>query len=235
MGVDYNTSTGLIYNSTGMILFYVAAAITLLASLILRAVHKKYAGVENNKHITGREVAEKILASNGLTNIKVGQISESLTDYYNNSTQEIRLSESVYDDTSIAAIAVAAHECGHAIQYKDGYGPIKARNAVAKVASIGNTIGYISLVIGLLASITGFIYIGVALMFFALSFQLVTLPVEYNASNRARKELLRLGIIGEDEVPAVKKMLNAAAFTYVAGLLSSVLQIIRLLSYARKK
>ena len=233
MGV--NTTTGLIYNSTGMILFYIAAGITLLASLILRAVHKKYAAIDNNMNVTGKEVAEKILAANGLTDIKIGQISGSLTDYYNNSTKEIRLSESVFGENSVAAIAVAAHECGHAIQYKEGYGPIKMRNAVAKVASVGNTIGYISLVIGLLASVTGFVYIGVALMFFALIFQLVTIPVEFDASKRARKELLRLGLINEEEFPKVRKMLYAAGFTYVAGLLSSILEIFRLLSYARKK
>ena len=143
--------------------------------------------------------------------------------------------DSVYDENSISAIAVAAHECGHALQYKEGYGPIKARNAIAKVANIGNTIGYISIVIGFLASVSGFVYVGAILMSIAILFQLVTIPVEFNASKRGRKELLRLGLVEESELPSVRKMLYAAGFTYVAGLLSSVLEIVRLLSYVRKK
>ena len=232
MGVESSYYSGLVYNSTGMLCFYVALAITALASIILRLVNRKYSAIEN---VTGYDVAMQILSSNGLSDIKVGQVSGSLTDYYNNSTKEIRLSNTVYGEKTIAAIAVAAHECGHAIQYKEGYGPIKVRNGLAKVASIGNTIGYIALAIGFFASITGLVYIGVALMFFAIFFQLVTIPVEFDASRRGRKELLRLGLISEDETPGVRKMLYAAGFTYIAGLLSSVLEIFRLLSYVRKK
>ena len=235
MGVESSYYSNLVYNSTGMICFYVALAITALASIILRIINKKYSGIDNDKGVTGFEVAKRILSENGLNDIQIGKVSGTLTDYYNNSNKEIRLSESVYDEKTIAAIAVAAHECGHALQYKDGYGPIKLRNGIAKVASLGNTIGYIALAIGFLASITGLVYVGVALMFFAIFFQLVTLPVEFNASNRARKELLRLGLISESEASGVRKMLNAAGFTYVAGLLSSLLEIFRLLSYVRKK
>lgn len=235
MGVESSYYSGLVYNSTGMLCFYIALAITALASIILRLVNRKYSAIENDKGVTGYDVAMQILSSNGLSDIKVGQVSGSLTDYYNNSTKEIRLSNTVYGEKTIAAIAVAAHECGHAIQYKEGYGPIKVRNGLAKVASIGNTIGYISLAIGFFASITGLVYIGVALMFFAIFFQLVTIPVEFDASRRGRKELLRLGLISEDETPGVRKMLYAAGFTYIAGLLSSVLEIFRLLSYVRKK
>ena len=235
MGVESSYYSGLVYNSTGMLCFYIALAITALASIILRIVNRKYSAIENDKGVTGYDVAMQILSSNGLSDIKVGQVGGSLTDYYNNSTKEIRLSNTVYGEKTIAAIAVAAHECGHAIQYKEGYGPIKVRNGLAKVASIGNTIGYISLAIGFFASITGLVYIGVALMFFAIFFQLVTIPVEFDASRRGRKELLRLGLISEDETPGVRKMLYAAGFTYIAGLLSSVLEIFRLLSYVRKK
>jgi Zn-dependent membrane protease YugP len=226
---------GVNYYSGGYLLFYVALAITALASIILRVVHSKYSKIENSKNVTGKEVADRILSSNGLNNITVGQVGGSLTDYYNNSTKEIRLSNSVYDENSISAIAVAAHECGHALQYKEGYGPIKARNAIAKVANIGNTIGYISIVIGFLASVSGFVYVGAILMSIAILFQLVTIPVEFNASKRGRNELLRLDLVEESELPSVRKMLYAAGFTYVAGLLSSVLEIIRLLSYVRKK
>lgn len=235
MGVESSYYSGLVYNSTGMLCFYIALAITALASIILRLVNRKYSAIENDKGVTGYDVAMQILSSNGLSDIKVGQVSGSLTDYYNNSTKEIRLSNTVYGEKTIVAIAVAAHECGHAIQYKEGYRPIKVRNGLAKVASIGNTIGYISLAIGFFASITGLVYIGVALMFFAIFFQLVTIPVEFDASRRGRKELLRLGLISEDETPGVRKMLYAAGFTYIAGLLSSVLEIFRLLSYVRKK
>lgn len=235
MGVESSYYSGLVYNSTGMLCFYVALAITALASIILRIVNRKYSAIENEKGVTGYEVAKRILSDNGLDDIKVGQIGGSLTDYYNDSTREIRLSNSVYDEKTIAAIAVAAHECGHALQYKEGYGPIRARNSIAKLANFGNIVGYISLAIGFFASITGLIYLGVALMFFAIFFQLVTIPVEFDASRRGRKELIRLGLIDESETKGVKKMLYAAGFTYIAGLLSSLLQIIRLLSYARKK
>lgn len=235
MGVESSYYSNLVYNSTGMLCFYAALAITALASIILRLIHRKYSAIENDMGVTGYEVAKKILSSNGLDDIQIGKISGSLTDYYNNSNREIRLSESVYGEKTISAIAVAAHECGHALQYKEGYGPIRARNSIAKVANIGNTIGYIALAIGFFASITGLVYVGVALMFFAIFFQLVTIPVEFDASRRARKELLRLGLISEDETPGVRKMLNAAGFTYIAGLLSSVLEIFRLLSYVRKK
>lgn len=235
MGVESSYYSNLVYNSTGMICFYIALAITALASIILRVIHKKYSGIENEKGVTGYEVAKKILSSNGLDDINIGQVGGTLTDYYNNSTREIRLSNPVYGEKTISAIAVAAHECGHALQYKEGYGPIRARNGIAKVANIGNVIGYISIAIGFFASISGFVYLGVFLLGFAILFQLVTIPVEFNASKRGRKELLRLGLVSEDELPSVKRMLYAAGFTYIAGLLSSVMEIIRLLSYVRKK
>jgi Zn-dependent membrane protease YugP len=187
MGVESSYYSNLVYNSTGMICFYVALAITALASIILRIINKKYSGIDNDKGVTGYEVASKILSSNGLTDIQIGKVSGTLTDYYNNSAKEIRLSESVYGEKTIAAIAVAAHECGHALQYKDGYGPIKVRNTLVPIVNIGNTLGYIAVVISLLASLTSLFWIGIILVSFAIVFQLVTLPCEFNASRRANK------------------------------------------------
>jgi Zn-dependent membrane protease YugP len=218
-----------------VIFIIVALAITGLAQLILNVKYSHYKKIEIDSGLTGKQVAEKILKKYDLDDIVVKEVAGNLTDHYNNSDRSVNLSTDIYNGTSIASTAVAAHECGHALQYKDGYGPIKLRNGIAKVASLGNTIGYIALAIGFLASITGLVCVGVALMFFAIFFQLVTLPVEFNASKRARKELLRLGLISESEASGVRKMLNAAGFTYVAGLLSSLLEIFRLLSYVRKK
>ena len=134
----------------------------------------------------------------------------------------------IYSGTSIASLSVAAHECGHVIQYKVGYKPIKLRNNMVKVVNFGNTIGYIIMGIGLLASIVELFAIGIVLLSLAVVFQLVTLPCEFNASKRANKELLRLGLIDESESRGVKTMLKSAAFTYVAGLFNSILQLLRL-------
>ena len=214
-----------------IILFFTS----LLVQALLQSKMNKYAETHLKSGKSGAEVAAEMLKDNNIYDVEILEVDGILSDHYNPINKTLNLSSAVYNGVNIGAAAVAAHECGHALQYKDGYGPIKLRNGIAKVASIGNTIGYIALAIGFLASITGLVYVGVALMFFAIIFQLITLPVEFNASKRARKELLRLGLISESEAGGVRKMLNAAGFTYIAGLLSSLLEIVRLLSYVRKK
>ena len=192
-----------------------------------------YIGVYKKKLVesnyTGYDVAKKILQKNDLQEIKIGKVSGSLSDYYNDSNKEIRLSEDIYDESSIASVAVAAHECGHAIQYKEGYFPIKLRNNLVPIVNFGNKVGYIVIIISLIASLSKLFLIGIILMSFAILFQLVTLPVEIDASRRGKKQLIKLGIINSNESLPVTIMLGAAAFTYVAGLLSSILEIIRLI------
>lgn len=206
----------------------VALLIVTLAQVILRVVYAKYKQVNSNNDLTGEDVAKAILQANDINDVKIVKIAGELTDNFNNSNRTVSLSEDIFSGTSIASLSVAAHECGHVIQYKVGYKPIKLRNKLVPIVNFGNTIGYLIIGIGLLASITELFTIGIVLSSFAVIFQLVTLPCEFNASKRANKELLRLGLIDESESRGVKTMLKAAAFTYVAGLFNSILQLLRL-------
>lgn len=207
----------------------VAFLVVTLAQVILRVVYARYKKVNSNNGMTGKDVAEAILKANDINDVKVVCISGELTDNFNNSNRTVSLSNDIYEGTSIASLSVAAHECGHVIQYKVGYKPIKLRNKLVPIVNFGNTIGYIIIVIGILSSVLGLFVIGILLSSFALIFQLVTLPCEFNASKRANKELLRLGLIDSSESRGVKSMLKAAAFTYVAGLFNSILQLLRLI------
>ena len=206
----------------------VAFLIVSLAQLILRSTYAKYKKIEVNSKLKGREVAAAILREYDLTDIRIAEISGELTDNFNNSRRLISLSDDIYEGNTIASCAVAAHECGHAIQYKEGYVPIKIRNMLVPFVNIGNSLGYIVIVISLATSATKLFLIGLALISLALLFQLVTLPCEFDASRRANKILLEMGLVTEEEHDGTKAMLKAAAFTYVAGLFSSILQILRI-------
>ena len=212
-----------------LVFVFAALLITSLASLILRITYSKYKNIDINSNLTGKEVAQKILNKYDLTDIKINKVYGELSDNFNNSNRTINLSEDIYEGNTIASCAVAAHECGHAIQYKEGYVPIKIRNILVPFVNIGNTLGYIVIVISLAASLTKLFILGIVLISLALVFQLVTLPCEFDASRRANKILLEMGLITDDEHNGTRKMLIAAAFTYVAGLLSSILQVLRLI------
>ena len=212
-----------------MIFIILALLVVSIAQLILRITYSKYKKIEVDSNLTGKDVAEKILSKYDLDDINVTRVTGELSDNYNNRRKLISLSTDIYDDNTIAACAVAAHECGHAIQYKEGYVPIKIRNILVPFVNIGNTLGYIVVVISLITSITKLFIIGIILVSFALLFELITLPCEFDASKRANKILLEMGLVTEDEQDGTKAMLRAAAFTYVAGLFSSILQIIRLI------
>lgn len=212
-----------------LILFYGAFFITLASSIILRIIYSIYKHVNVSSEVTGKETAKMILDEYGINNIKIGPISGSLTDYYNNKAEEIRLSEGIYDGKSVASVAVAAHECGHAIQYDVGYFPIKVRNAIVPFVNFGSTIGYYAIAISLFTSLSKLFLIGIILISIGVLFQLITLPVEINASRRGKKALIELGLIEGSEKVGVTIMLGAAAFTYIAGLLSSVMQVLRLI------
>ncbi len=212
-----------------IILVLIALLITFLSSQILNFTYSKYKKIDIDSNLTGGEVARKILDNYDLNNIDVISISGNLSDNYNNSKKRVSLSNDIYNGKTIASSAVAAHECGHAIQYKEGYKPIKIRNMLVPFVNFGNSIGYIVIMISLAASLTKLFLLGLLLISFALIFQLITLPVEFDASKRANKILLEMGLITEEEQYGTKKMLKSAAFTYVAGLISSIMQIIRLI------
>ena len=207
---------------------FLGLLITAIAQIIVTSNYNKYRIEHTRKNITGASVARQILDKNGLKEVKIEKISGNLTDHYNPKNKTVSLSEDIYDGTSIASISVAAHECGHAIQHKEGYIFLKIRSFLVPFTNFSTKIGYFVVVIGLIFNLLGVAKFGIYLLLVILLFQLVTLPVEFNASSRAKKQLTQLNIVTEDEDSGVKSMLLAAAFTYVASLVSTLLQILRL-------
>lgn len=214
-------------------IYYGIAIITLIITLIAQGFinheYGKYAKVRNKKHLTGEDTARMILDENGLENVPVVKIRGSLTDHYDPSKKVVRLSTSIFEDDSISSVAVAAHECGHAIQDKVGYVPMKIRSFLVPIVNVANHLGYIAIIIGLIFGSLDIVWLGILLEAAILLFELVTLPVEINASKRAMQKLKSMGILEKDEVPKARKVLIAAAMTYVAGVLTSALQILRLI------
>lgn len=200
-----------------------------LAQLFISINYSKYKRIFNESKITGQEVARKILDSNNLEKIYVVATGGNLTDHYDSSRKVIRLSKDIYDNESIASLAVAAHECGHAIQDKDGYFFMRLRSFIYPIVRIGTMFSYLVIFIGAVAEAMNIIYLGIALVALGLIFQLVTLPVEFDASKRALIELKKLGLVTDDELDGAKKMLTSAALTYVAGVLASALELLRLI------
>jgi uncharacterized protein len=204
------------------------------AQFRVKGTYDKYAQIQSSMGMTGAEVAETILREMGVSNVSVEPIGGELTDHYDPSAKAVRLSEVVYGSTSLAAAAVAAHECGHVLQDVKGYKPMNIRAALVPAANLGSNIGPILIMLGFgfnaMGSIsTMFINIGIALFLGVVLFHLVTLPVEFDASNRALKLIDELGILQGEENRGAKKVLDAAAFTYVATALYSVLQLVQLL------
>ena len=200
-----------------------------LAQLFISINYSKYKRIFNESKITGQEVARKILDSNNLEKIYVVATSGNLTDHYDSSRKVIRLSKDIYDNERIASLAVAAHECGHAIQDKDGYFFMRLRSFIYPIVRIGTMFSYLVIFIGAIAEAMNIIYLGIALVALGLIFQLITLPVEFDASKRALIELKNLGLVTNDELDGAKKMLTSAALTYVAGVLASALELLRLI------
>ena len=211
------------------LLFLLCLIIPIIASVNVSSTYKKMKKFNSVSGKTGFEVAREMLDRNGLSNIYVVETPGELTDHYDSRRQTIRLSTDVFHGTSIASLSVAAHECGHAIQDKEEYGWMTIRKIMAPVVNLVNKLGYIILIIALIFEAFDFIYIGILLVGFALVFQVVTLPVEFDASNRAKKYLYDNGIVNDAEKNDVAKMLGAAALTYVAGVITSVLDLIRIL------
>lgn len=191
--------------------------------------YKKYLQLQSSVNLSGSEVARTILDRNGLQNVQVLPVEGVLTDHFDPRSNEVHLSKEVYYGTSVSSITIAAHECGHALQYATGYAPLRIRASILPVANLGSTLAFPLFIAGLLFSITGLMDIGIVLFAAALLFHLVTLPVEYNASNRAFQQLGDRIIIYPDEMKAARKVLNAAALTYVASTLMALVNLLRLI------
>lgn len=204
----------------------------LVASARVRSTYAKYGRVRSHSGLTGREAAERILRSAGIYDVRIEHVSGNLTDHFDPKNRVLRLSDATYQSASVAAVGVAAHECGHAIQHSRGYAPLKLRSAIVPVANFGSAIAWPLILLGLLFNSRSsylLIQIGILAFSFAVLFQLVTLPVEFNASRRAVQILGESGMLLPDELSMTKKVLRAAALTYVAGAASAILQLLRII------
>ncbi len=220
------------YDPTYLILLP-AIILALFAQTRVQSTYAKFSKVGNSRGLTGAEAARRILDRNGLNHVKIEQIGGNLSDHYDPRANVVRLSSAVYGGASIAAVGVAAHEVGHAIQHNTGYYPIKLRNTVLPVAQIGSTIALPLVIIGILFSaFEALIPVGILLYAGVVAFQLVTLPVELNASRRALTTVYEIGFLDAEETKGAKKVLSAAALTYIAAAASAVLQLLRLLLLA---
>ena len=214
------------------LLVVIGALLSLMASAKVKSSFARYSNVRSMSGLTGREAAERILRNSGIYDVQVQHIYGNLTDHYDPRNKVLSLSDSVYNSNSVAAIGVAAHECGHAIQHAKGYAPLSIRGALVPVANFGSTISWPLILMGLLIRSNAsmlFINLGILAFSFAVLFQIVTLPVEFNASRRAVRILGETGMLGPDELRGTRKVLSAAALTYVAGAAAGILQLLRLL------
>ena len=219
---------GLYYDST-IILVLIGALISGLASFNVQRTYNKYSKIRNSRGITSNQVAEHILHSAGIYDVRIERVNGNLTDHYSLNEKVLRLSDTVYGQTSVAALGVAAHECGHAIQDLENYGPLRLRAASVPLANVGSWISWPIILIGLLIGYTPLAQIGVFLFTFVVFFQLITLPVEFDASARALRILNQDHILEGEEHQGATKVLKAAALTYVAALFNTILQLLRLI------
>ncbi|OUP48685.1 zinc metallopeptidase [Lachnoclostridium sp. An181] len=214
------------------ILIVIGVVICLLASMKVKRTFTKYSTVRSASGLTGRDAAEQILHGAGIYDVRIEHVRGNLTDHYDPRAKVLRLSDATYHSQSVAAIGVAAHECGHAIQHATNYAPLTIRGAIVPIANFGSAIAWPLILIGLLfnsQSSALFLNLGILAFSAAVLFQIITLPVEFNASGRAIRILRGTGLLRKEEVDSAKKVLSAAALTYVAGALSSILQLLRIL------
>jgi len=216
------------YDST-YILVILAAIISLIASAKVKSTYAKYSKVLSARGITADQAAQQILYGAGIPQVPVTQVAGNLTDHYDPRSQTLALSQTVYGSRSVAAIGVAAHECGHAIQDAENYAPIRIRNAIVPVVNFGSKLSWPLLLLGLVMSFDPLVLAGIWMFGLVVAFQVITLPVEFNASRRAIRILEERGILGSEELKGARKVLSAAAMTYVAAAVGSLLQLARLL------
>ena len=221
---------GYYYYDPTYMLIVISALISLFAQFLVNSRFSKYSRVRSRSGMTGAQAAERILQSQGIYDVAIQRVSGKLTDHYDPRNKTLNLSDAVYASTSVAAVGVAAHECGHAIQHARGYAPLSFRSALVPVANIGSQLSWLFIILGIFfGGSHTLIMIGILMFSAAVLFQLVTLPVEFNASGRALKLLSETGILQKDEVSDTRKGLSAAALTYVAAATTAVLQLLRLL------
>lgn len=226
------------YFDSTYILIIIGAILCLLASAKVRSTYSRYQRVRSVSGLTGREAAERILYYSGIQDVRVEHVAGNLTDHYDPRSKVLRLSDTTYGSPSVAAVGVAAHECGHAIQHARGYAPLSFRSALVPLANFGSTIAWPLIILGFLfnnQSSQLFINIGILAFSLAVLFQIVTLPVEFNASGRALRILSETGMLQSEELSMTRKVLSAAALTYVASAAAAILQLLRLILLANRR
>ena len=207
-----------------------AIALVMFAQFRVKRTFAKYSNVANDHRITGAQVAAEILRANGLHDVPIEHIKGELSDHYDPRSRTLRLSDSVYGSTSVAAMGVAAHEVGHALQHAHGYVPLKIRSSIVPVASFGSNLGPIMVIMGVILNVTGLAWAGVIAFALGTLFALVTLPVEFNASSRAMVQLSNLGLVDRTEYGQARSVLNAAALTYIAAFAAALLNLLYYIS-----
>ena len=207
----------------------IAFLITMLAQIYVNSSYSKYRKVNNARGLTGKEAARMMLDRNGLNHVKIRAVSGKLSDHYDPRSKTVNLSNDIYNGTSVASISVACHECGHAIQDKDNYIFMRFRASLVPVVNLSSKIGYFAILLGIIFSALDLIWIGIFAELAILLFQIITLPVEFDASRRALKEISAVGFLANNEIRGSKKMLRAAALTYVASVMATLLEVFRLL------
>lgn len=221
------------YDAT-YILVLIGAVISIIASMNVKSTFSRYSRNNYRTNMTGAQAASEILRAAGITDVRIERVSGNLTDHYSPKEGVLRLSDSVYDVNTVAAVGVAAHECGHAMQYDQDYFPIKIRSVVIPLANIGSSLSWPVILLGLIFGATGLMQIGVLLFSLVVIFQLLTLPVEFDASARALRTLRDRNMLAGRELSGARQVLTAAALTYVAALVTSVLQLLRLVLLTRR-
>lgn len=225
-------SSTIIFYGTALVSFVIVS----IAQAYIRSSYSKYSKVKNNGGLNGKEAATKILKTNNMSNVKVEEVNGFLTDHYDPKTKTVRLSTKNYNDPSVAAVSIAAHECGHAIQDRDGYFMLRLRAALVPIVNLSSKAGYAVIMIGLFANLLKLVWLGIFLEMVILLFQLVTLPVEINASKRAMKQIKAIGLLNGKEIGEGRTMLISAALTYVASVASAIANILQLiLVYGRRE
>ncbi len=217
------------YADWTMLLVLPGLALAIFASFKVRSTFKKFSEVRTARGLTGAEVAAELLSRRGIRDVKIEQVEGALADHYDPRTKTLRLSPQVYGSDSVAAIGVAAHECGHALQHHEKYAPLVARSALVPVANIGSTAAYVLFLIGLFTSVRPLMDLGILLFLGYIAFALITLPVEFDASRRAVAVLQGEGLVMPAEAAGARTVLNAAALTYIAAAAMAILQLVRLL------
>lgn len=224
------------YDWTYLLIMLPCIVLTIICQINVNSTFKKYSKIRNSRNMTGAQAAEYVLRANGVTGVQILQVGGHLTDHFDPRSNVIRLSESVFNSNSIAAVGVACHEAGHAVQHAQGYVPNKIRSAILPVANIGSKISWIFIVIGLASSMfQPLLYIGIVFFAASVLFTLATLPVEFNASSRALACIRENELLTADEYKGARSTLQAAAMTYVAAAATALLQLLRLILLANRR